>query len=134
MGTHRAKWELYLGGLFFNTYPLPKTSVGLRDAMRHTGELVDRGFSPVVFPEGERTKDGALQPFQPGIGVISHQIGLRILPIRITGMYEIWPISAPRPGYGTVQVHFGEPLDLAANEPAQITAALESWYRLKHKP
>src|SRR5262249_30068675 len=83
MGAQRAKWELYAGGLFFNTYPLPPTSVGLRDAMRHTGELVDRGFSPLVFPEGVRTKDGELLPFQPGIGVIAHQIGLRILPIRV---------------------------------------------------
>jgi long-chain acyl-CoA synthetase len=129
MGTGRKNWEMLLSALFFHAYPLPGTSAGLREAIQHTGDLADRGYCPLVFPEGVRTPDGRLQPFRPGIGVIAKQTRLPIVPVRIEGAYEIWPIHARGPGKGAVTVTFGPMMRLADHEPSSIVAALEAWYR-----
>jgi long-chain acyl-CoA synthetase len=129
MGTGRKTIEMLAAGLFFNTYPLPGTSVGLRGAIQHTGLLVDCGYSPLVFPEGERTRDGKMQPFRQGIGVITKHVGLPVVPVRITGAYEVWPMQARGPGKGVISVCFGKPLDLTGKDPATITNALEIIYR-----
>jgi long-chain acyl-CoA synthetase len=128
MGTDRTKFEQYSAALFFNTYPLPGDSIGLKQALERTGELVDQGYSPLVFPEGKMTEDGKLQPFRPGIGVIAKQIQLPVIPILLRGVFEIWPVTAQGPAKGIAEVKFGHPLQFAGKEPAEITAILESWY------
>jgi long-chain acyl-CoA synthetase len=129
MGTDRTKWEQFAAAVFFNTYPLPGSSVGLRQALEHTGQLVDRGYSPLVFPEGRMTEDGSLQPFRPGVGVIATHIKIPVIPVLLRGVFEIWPTTASSPGSGVAEVSFGSPHDFIANTPAEITAILESWFR-----
>lgn len=132
MGTGRMKIEMLAAGVFFNIYPLPSNSVGLRGAIQHTGELIDRGYSPLVFPEGARTLDGKMQPFRQGIGMIARHVGLPVLPIKITGAFEIWPIHARGPGKGVITVHFGKPMDVTGMDPARVTKVLEDSYRKDH--
>ena len=130
MGASRAKIDLYAAGLFFNIYPLPGTSVGLRKAIELTGELVDQGYSPLVFPEGARTPDGTLGPFRPGIGVMVNHTRLPVVPILISGAYKIWPVNSRGPkDRGIVRVHFEKPIDFSGKTPAEITAKLEAFYK-----
>ncbi len=129
MGTDRTKLQQYAAAFFFSSYPLPGTSIGLRQALEHTGQLVDSGYSPLVFPEGKMTLDGNLLPFRPGIGVIAQQIKVPVVPIFLRGVFEIWPTTARGPGKGTAEVRFGAPLDLSSKQPAEITALLESLYQ-----
>ena len=130
MGANRARLDLYAAGIFFNTYPLPSTSVGLRGAIQRTGELVDCGYCPLVFPEGERTPNGALRPFRPGIGVLVNHTKIPVVPIFLRGAYEIWPIQSRGPlKKGIVSIHFHQPIDFAGQSPAQITTELEKLYR-----
>lgn len=133
MGTGRLTIEMIAAALFFNAYPLPRTSIGLRQAIEHTGNLADRGYSPLVFPEGERTPDGKLTPFRAGIGVIVREVRLPVVPIYIQGAFEIWPIHArgPRLGMPPVRIYFGPPIDFTGKSPAEITSELESWFRRK---
>ncbi len=134
MGTGRTKLERAIAAVFFNTYPLPYTSVGLRGAIRHTGSLADRGYCPLVFPEGVRTEDGNLLPFRPGIGVIAKQTRLTVVPVFLRGVFDIWPPTARGPRrQGTVRVHFGSPFDFAGKEPAEITSLLQSWYNAQSR-
>ncbi len=130
MGARRHALDLYAAALFFNIYPLPDTSIGLRKALQLTGELVDAGYSPLVFPEGERTPDGKLRPFRPGIGVMVRQTKLPVIPIFVEGAYKIWPIHARGPAHkGTIDVHFGKPVDFSGKQPVQITTELEELYK-----
>jgi len=130
MGTGRTKFERMIAGIFFNTYPLPYTSVGLRGAIRQTGSLADRGYCPLVFPEGMRTEDGLMRPFRPGIGVIAKQTRLAVVPVFLRGAFDIWPPFARGPRKkGTVHVRFGLAFDFAGKDPAEITSMLESWYQ-----
>lgn len=129
MGTNRRKIDLMASSLFFNSYPLPVTGIGLRAAIQHTGWLADHGYCPLIFPEGKRTQDGSMFPFRPGIGVIVKETGLRVLPIVLKGAFEVWPETARGPAKGDIHVHFGPLFDFAGKQPDEITKELESWYQ-----
>lgn len=81
----------------------------VRMSLRH----LQAGRVVCIYPEGERSWDGALQPFRPGTLRLALQAGVPILPVGIEGMYEIWPRwrSLPRLG-GVVHLRFGEPIHL----------------------
>jgi long-chain acyl-CoA synthetase len=109
----------------FNVFPLPKSS-GFRESFRFAGDLADRGWSILIFPEGELTPDGKLQPFRAGIGLLAANLKLPVIPLRMDGTYEIREAGSilNRPGW--VQVHIGEPVEFAiGTDPQQIVHELE---------
>ena len=118
----------------FNAFPLPKQS-GFRRSFDYAGEAMDRGYSVMVFPEGARTKDGEMQPFQAGIGLLAAGLGAPVVPARIEGLYELkqkrfggirWPFARP----GQVSVTFGPPLQPSPSDsPQALTRELEERVR-----
>src|SRR5260370_39401108 len=87
------RWAYQLGywlaTLLFNVFPLPQFS-GFRESFRFAGESVDRGHSVLVFPEGEvnNSEDGRMASFQSGIGLLSKNLGLPIIPMRLDGVWQ----------------------------------------------
>lgn len=110
--------------LLFNVFPLPQKS-GFRRSFAYAGEALDRGYSVLVFPEGRTTKDGQLQPFMSGIGLLAAELNVPVVPLKIEGLYEL---KARRRWFappGSVTIHFGAPLRFARDtEPTTITATL----------
>jgi long-chain acyl-CoA synthetase len=106
-------FQYVLAGLFFNVYPLPQTMAGVRRALRKTGELVSRGYCPLIFPEGHRTLDGALHAFQPGVGLMAVRLHIPVVPIYLKGMYEVYSAHDSWPNAGPVEVSVGAPLEFA---------------------
>jgi long-chain acyl-CoA synthetase len=100
----------FLACSIFNAYPLPKQMSGTRRALAYTADLINRGYSPIVFPEGLRTSDGSLQPFRPGIGLMAVRLHVPVVPVRIRGLYEIYSIHDSWPRIGPVDVRIGTPL------------------------
>lgn len=100
------------GTLFLNLFPLPQSG-GFRAALQHMGRLADHGISVLVFPEGERTLDGRLLPFQRGLGVMVQELAIPVIPVRIDGLGLVLPRGAKWPRRGRVVVTFGEPLRFA---------------------
>lgn len=94
----------------FNAYPLPHEMAGVRRALNYTGDLIKRGFCPLVFPEGMRSPDGKLHPFRPGIGVMAIRLRVPIVPVYIGGLYEVYSLHDSWPKRGPVRVSFGPPL------------------------
>ncbi len=70
-----------------------------------------RGHNLVWFPEGERTRDGSLQPFQPGIGILLTAYPVLVIPVRITGSFAALPTGAWWPRRGRIRITFGDALD-----------------------
>ncbi len=70
-----------------------------RDALRTFGERLEGGNAVVMFPEGTRTLDGALQEMKPGLGMLAVRNGAPVLPVYIWGSYLAWPRGKgfPRP-------------------------------------
>src|SRR5215813_9620153 len=100
----------FLACSLFNAYPLPKHMPGTRAALAYTADLVNRGYCPIVFPEGVRTEDGTLRPFRPGIGMMAVRLRVPLVPLRIRGLYEIYSVHDSWPRRGHVQVTFGPAL------------------------
>jgi 1-acyl-sn-glycerol-3-phosphate acyltransferase len=68
----------------------------------------------VLFPEGTRSPDGAMQPFKPGLGMLVAGTEVPVLPCWVEGAFAAWPRQAKWPRRGPVQVRIGAPLRFGA--------------------
>jgi long-chain acyl-CoA synthetase len=119
------RMNYFLVVALFNVFPLPKRS-GFRESFRFAGDLADRGWSVLVFPEGDMSPDGKLQPFRTGIGLLANNLRLPVVPIRIDGAYEIREEHSHFTRPGRIRVHIGKPMDfLASSDPQHIARELE---------
>lgn len=112
------------GTMFLNLFPISQTE-GFRRSLSHMGKLADHGINILIFPEGARSVDGRLLPFQPGIGLMVRELSVPLVPIRITGMEKVLPRGAALPRRGRVTIRFGEPLFFKGESPAGIVAAAQ---------
>lgn len=110
------------GTIFLNLFPISQTE-GFRRSLAHMGRLADHGLNVLIFPEGARSDDGRLLPFQPGIGLMVRELGVPLVPVRITGMDKVLPRGAAWPRRGKVTVRFGKPLYFRGDSPEEIVAA-----------
>ena len=78
----------------------------LRDVM----EFIKNGYSVLIFPEGERSPNGTLMPFEGGAALISLKTGAPIVPVWLDGTFEAYPSSKKIPRPRRVAVTFGEPI------------------------
>jgi long-chain acyl-CoA synthetase len=69
----------------FNVFPLPRQR-GFRRSFAHAGEAMDAGDSVMVFPEGTRSRDGEMNRFRPGIGLLAQESGVPVLPVALIGL------------------------------------------------
>ncbi|TVR83994.1 MAG: hypothetical protein EA405_02705 [Rhodospirillales bacterium] len=53
--------------------------------------VLNRDQTLVWFPEGQRSPDGNLQAFMPGLGVLLDHIDVPVVPVIIRGTYQAWP-------------------------------------------
>jgi long-chain acyl-CoA synthetase len=114
----------------FNVFPLPQRA-GFRESFAFAGESVDRGYSVLVFPEGARTPDGKIAAFRGGVGLLTKNLRLPVVPMRIDGLWEIKKTgrrgSAP---WRSITLRIGKPVTPAADaEPERIARELEEAVR-----
>jgi long-chain acyl-CoA synthetase len=84
--------------------PLSNAAIGLA--------CLEDGHSLGWFPEGRRSPDGKLQPFQSGIGLIMEQHPVPVIPAWIAGTYEAWPVHRRFPRPGRISILFGKALSV----------------------
>jgi 1-acyl-sn-glycerol-3-phosphate acyltransferase len=73
-------------------------------------EYLKQGFSLVVFPEGKRSRDGALRPFKPGSFKLAIRAGVPIVPITVEGTGRLFEGNGGRIRSGRVFLHIHPPL------------------------
>jgi len=76
-------------------------------------EVVRKGMSVIIFPEGTRSPDGNLQPFKKGVFLIALKSQAPILPITIQGASRIMRKGDWRIYPGQVRIQIDPPLDTA---------------------
>jgi long-chain acyl-CoA synthetase len=119
----------YLASLFFNAFPLPQREVGTRQTLRYIGELIGRGYSILIFPEGRRTDSGEIGKFQPGAAMIAARLEVPVVPVRLEGLDRILHHSWKFPQRGRARVTFGAPISLTGHEYAELAARIEASVR-----
>ena len=105
--------------VLFNLFPLPQ-SQGFGGSLRFMGRLADAGLNILIFPEGGHSRDGRMQPFQLGLGIMVKELGIPVVPVKISGTDQVLPPGADFPKQGRVTVTFGKPLQFRYEEPAVI--------------
>ena len=124
-GNIKAKLTYVLAASLFNVFSLPRQS-GFRQSFTYAGEAVDRGWNVLIFPEGEETKDGQMQPFKAGIGLLASELNVPVVPLKLDGLFELKQRKQYFVRPGTVSITFGVPIKFPRNAtPAEITRTLE---------
>jgi 1-acyl-sn-glycerol-3-phosphate acyltransferase len=82
--------------------------------LTEAGRLVrERGISLLVFPEGGRSETGELIEFKDGAAYLAIKAGAPIVPVGLTGMYDILPMHSVHMRAGHVTLRIGEPIETA---------------------
>jgi long-chain acyl-CoA synthetase len=119
----------YLVLSLFNVFPLPQKS-GFLQSFRFAGDLADRDWNILVFPEGQTTADGTMLPFRSGIGLLAKQLNVTVVPMHLSGLYRIRQEQRIFARPGQVQVTVGEPVCFPADQDAnEIVRELEQRVR-----
>jgi long-chain acyl-CoA synthetase len=122
-----------LGGaasaLLYNAFPFSRTDA-IEPSLRYLGELLDDGWSVLIYPEGTRSETGRMGPFKGGIGLIARAMQVPVVPVGLSGTFKALPKGRRVPRPTRLRVVFGEPCRPPfPDDPARVTALLEERVR-----
>ena len=109
------------------TIPVPaERSERLPAIKKHIASEVAAGRSIPAFPEGTRTLNGRVGDFRKGVFVIARDLGLKVAPTAVTGMYCAMRKGSLliRPGQ-EITVYIDEPVDFAGVSDEELPAKVE---------
>lgn len=102
-------------------------------AMRAGAYGLRRGRVLILFPEGERSIDGAVKKFKKGAAILSLHLSVPIVPVAMDGVFELWPRNrSPRwrallPGSGLrVLLRVGSAIDPGPPPAGDLSAPVAS--------
>jgi 1-acyl-sn-glycerol-3-phosphate acyltransferase len=116
-------WGMRLAGYV----PLDREGVGEgRKRLARAADLIrTRGYSFLIYPEGQRSWDGRLQRFRRGGFFLAVEAGVPIVPVSIDGTFELMPRVSWKIRPGRVRVIFHEPVPVAGVTPASLPELME---------
>jgi 1-acyl-sn-glycerol-3-phosphate acyltransferase len=111
-----------------------RTAGGIRRLFKQTRSALENGVSLIVFPEGSRTTDGRVKPFQKGIFRLVRDLEVPIVPVSIVGSFEfnrkdsymLWP--------STIVVHLHDSIETRALSEQEREELLERVQRIVAEP
>jgi 1-acyl-sn-glycerol-3-phosphate acyltransferase len=114
------EWPV-LGGVVrrLSVHPVDRGRADV-EAFRVAERVLEAGNVLLVFPEGTRSRTGALAEARDGLALLALRTGAPILPVGIDGTDRVWPRGTfPRPG-GRVTVRVGEAFRVADVLPTGV--------------
>jgi 1-acyl-sn-glycerol-3-phosphate acyltransferase len=82
-----------------------------------------------VFPEGSRTPNGELQPFLSGAAFLAIRAQAALVPIALSGVYDLLPIHTRHFYPGEMVLTAGEPIEtrgMSIRQADELTERLRS--------
>ena len=106
------KWPVYGWAIrLVGNIPIDRKNIHASiKSMKITEKILKKGRSIIILPEGHRTLDGNLRPFKKLPFHLAKQAGVPVIPIGLSGLFELknkgsWLIR-PRP----ITIAFGQPI------------------------
>ncbi|MFY9397429.1 MAG: lysophospholipid acyltransferase family protein [Desulfomonilia bacterium] len=93
------------------SFPVRRYAVDVQ-AVRNAIRIVQQGHILGIYPEGERTWDNTLLPFRSGTMRLVLALGKPVIPVGITGAYELMPRWTSSIKRTRIEVRIGAPLML----------------------
>ncbi len=87
------------------------------------------GMALFVFPEGGRTPNGALKPFLSGAAYLAIRAQVPLVPMALTGVYELLPIHTRHFYPGQLTLKIGDPIvtkGMTIRQTDELTARLRA--------
>lgn len=103
------RWKAALAALSLNAIPIDREMTG-RKSSDMIKELIEDGWSLVIYPEGGRSPDGWGQDFKGGAAYLSSRTGTPVVPVFIDGTGALFGKGMKRPKFGKTKVVFGHPM------------------------
>ena len=120
-------WRKWLTMLFFSAFAIERKGERKRGGVSRS--LLDRGVPLLIFPEGGRSKSGAVRPFKRGAAALAIMSEVPCVPVALVGTSAAMPSGAtwPTRGRPPVDVVIGAPmLPGPQDTPVTFTARLSA--------
>ncbi len=102
------------------------SAIKSKRSMEAAERKLRNGLSVVLFPEGSRTRDGALGRFKRGAFSIAADLHLPVVPITINGAYDVLPAGSCLIKPGRIELIFHQPLDTSELTIDNLNAFIET--------
>jgi len=96
----------------------------VRAAIRQAGEVIGRGETVLIFPEGTRSPDGEVHEFKALVGYLALTHDVDILPVYLGGTYNALKKGAVVPTSRDIYARIGPPLEM--KQLRRLTAGMSS--------
>jgi 1-acyl-sn-glycerol-3-phosphate acyltransferase len=125
-GLKRQPWYMTLT---MNVFPVQRG--GGRAALSYAEELLDRGWSLVIFPEGTRTTTGKMGHFRHGVSILALAKNVPVVPIWMEGLRELRPKGTTETKPGPALARIGQPIYLPPG--TSVAEATHTLYKAMEK-
>ncbi len=113
--------------LVLNALPMWRRRCGPHVMQSLRERLLDEPCAYLVFPEGTRTRTGAMGGFRPGVGMLVAGTSVPVVPCNIQGSFEALPPRGIFPRFKKVRLTIGAAqvfADVADDRPGWESIAL----------
>ena len=96
--------------LLGNAFPFSREGA-IRPSLENLGQLLDGGWSILIYPEGQSYRDGVMESFKPGTGLVAVEGRTPVVPMRVVlnkrGVFDRGGLFSR----GDVEIRFGQPIN-----------------------
>jgi 1-acyl-sn-glycerol-3-phosphate acyltransferase len=110
---------------FLNALPMWRKKCGPHAMQDLRERLLSEQCVYVLFPEGTRSRDGVMQPFKRGLGMLVAGAPVPVVPCHLDGCFDALPAERRWPRPCRIRVRIGKPLDFSA-----VANEREGWEQL----
>jgi len=116
-----------LGMRFVGFVPVDRKGAegGKRSIARAVRMIREQGYSFLIFPEGTRSRSGKLQRFRRGGFFLALETGAPIVPVTISGTFELMPKGQKYARKGRVRVAFHDPIPTVGYTPETMAGLMD---------
>tara|TARA_B100000965_G_C19440463_1_gene690614 strand:- start:12 stop:941 length:930 start_codon:yes stop_codon:yes gene_type:complete len=111
-----------ISALAIGAVPIDRTKVS-RQSGDMISELIEEGWSLLIYPEGGRSPDGWGQPFRGGAAYLAIRCDVPVIPVHISGTAKILRKGRNLPRRSKSTVTFGYPMKPESDESARSFSA-----------
>lgn len=102
--------------MLMNALPMWRHNCGRHALQEMRARLIEEPCAYILFPEGTRSRSGAMADFKPGLGMMIAGAKVPVIPCHLSGAYEAWPPLKKWPRPRKLRLRVGPPLNFE-NEP-----------------
>jgi 1-acyl-sn-glycerol-3-phosphate acyltransferase len=123
-----------LSSLILNALPMWRKKCGPHALAELRARLVGEPCGLILFPEGGRSRDGRMQPFRAGLGMLTVGTSVPVVPCYLHGTFAAFPSGSRLPRPHRVRLRVGQPLYFDATPNCregwqQVVASVEAAVR-----